>query len=263
MGVLNVTPDSFSDGGRYAAPAAAVARALQMVAEGADIIDVGGESTRPGSLPVEAGLEIDRVLPVIEQLKSKTGALISVDTRKSSVAEAALAAGAHVINDISALEADEGMAATARKYKAGLILMHMQGDPRNMQADPRYGNVVREVRDYLRGRIRAAAVGGIESGTIAVDPGIGFGKTVEHNLRLIALIGKLKVLKKPVVIGLSRKSFLGKITGRAVNERLAASLAALAWCVLNGVSVIRAHAVRESRDVLSVLNAILKEKREC
>jgi len=263
MGILNVTPDSFSDGGRYADRSAALERALQMVEEGADIIDIGGESTRPGSLPVEPQAEMDRVLPVIEKLKSKTEALISVDTMKSAVAAAALEAGAHIINDISALGFDERMAETARKYKAGLILMHKKGAPQTMQDNPQYKNILLEVEQYLRRSIRRAAAAGIEPGTIAVDPGIGFGKTVEHNLRLIANTARLKKLKKPVVIGLSRKSFLGKITGRAVNERLAAGLGALAFCFLNGANIFRVHDVKEARDVFSVLNAILEEKQAC
>lgn len=257
MGILNVTPDSFSDGGRYADPEKAVERATQMIEEGADIVDVGGESSRPGSCPVDAETELSRVLPVIEQLKAKTDILISVDTQKSVVAEAALKAGANIINDISALESDRRMTEVARRYKAGLILMHKKGEPRDMQENPQYGNVTDEVSDYLKGRINFLSEMGIGSETIAIDPGIGFGKTAEHNIELIAHIERMRKYGRPVVMGLSRKRFLGQLTGRAVNERLAASLGALAYCLLKGASVMRVHDVKESRDVLMVLNAFL------
>ena len=257
MGILNVTPDSFSDGGRYADPEKAVGRAMQMIEEGADIVDIGGESSRPGSFPVDAETEMSRVLPVIERLKAKTDVFISIDTQKSVVAEAALKAGAHIINDISALESDRHMTEVARQHKAGLILMHKKGEPREMQNDPQYGNVVDEVSGYLKGRIGFLSGTGIAAETIAVDPGIGFGKTAEHNVELIAHIEKMRACGRPVVIGLSRKRFLGQLTGRAVNERLAANLGALAYCLLKGASVMRVHDVKESRDVLLVLNAFL------
>jgi dihydropteroate synthase len=260
MGILNVTPDSFSDGGRYADKDKAVERARQMIAEGADIIDVGGESSRPGSLPVDAELEIRRVLPVIEELQSKTGVLISIDTRKSAVAEAALKAGAHIVNDISALESDKRMPETARRYKAGVILMHKKGEPRDMQENPRYDDVVNEVGGYLKERMDILALGGMAPEAMAVDPGLGFGKTAEHNLQLIAHIEKLGECGRPVLIGLSRKRFLAQITGRAVNERLAAGLGALAYCFLNGANILRVHDVKESRDVFSVLKTILRER---
>lgn len=260
MGILNVTPDSFSDGGRYADQEKAVERALQMVAEGADIIDVGGESSRPGSLPVAVETELSRVVPVIEELKAETDILVSVDTQKSVVAEAALQAGAHIINDISALESDRSMTEVARRHKAGLIIMHKKGEPRDMQDDPRYGNVVDEVSAYLKERVNFLSAAGILSAAMAVDPGIGFGKTAEHNIELIAHIARIRACGRPVVIGLSRKRFLGQLTGRAVNERLAAGLGALAYCLLNGASVIRVHDVKESRDVFEVLKTILGER---
>lgn len=265
MGVLNVTPDSFSDGGRYADPERAAARAAQMIAEGADIIDIGGESARPGALPVGTDMELRRVLPVIERLRSEKDVFISVDTRKSVVAEAALRAGAHIINDISALEDDRGMAETARRYGAGLILMHKKGEPRNMQDDPRYENVADEVLAYLKERIGVLSAAGIEPARIAVDPGIGFGKSAGHNIELIGRMEKMTACGRPVVMGLSRKSFLGGITGRPVNERLAASLGALAYCVLKGANIMRVHDVKESRDVLKVLNALNRsgENRTC
>jgi len=257
MGILNVTPDSFSDGGRYSEPEKALERAMQMIEEGADIVDVGGESSRPGSFPVEAENEMSRVLPVIEQLKSKTDVLISIDTKKSVVAEAALKAGACIINDISALESDRRMAAVARRYKAGVILMHKKGEPRDMQNDPQYENVTEEVCGYLKGRINFLSGTGIAPETMAVDPGIGFGKNAEHNIELIAHIERMRACGRPVVIGLSRKRFLGLLTGRAVNERLAASLGALAYCLIQGANVMRVHDVKESRDVRGVLNAFL------
>ncbi len=261
MGILNVTPDSFSDGGRYADKDKAVEHALQMISDGADIVDVGGESSRPGSRPVDAATELGRVVPVIEELISRTDALISVDTRKSAVAEAALKAGAHIVNDISALEFDARMPETASRYKAGVILMHKKGEPRDMQEDPRYDDVVAEVSAYLKARVDFLAGQGIAPEAIALDPGLGFGKTAGHNVQLLARIEKLVECGRPVVIGLSRKRFLGQITGSAVNERLAASLGALAYCLLNGASVLRVHDVRESRDVFSVLKTISGERR--
>lgn len=262
MGILNVTPDSFSDGGRYADQKTAIARAIQIIEEGADIIDIGGESARPGALPVpvEAGVEMERVLPVIEQLKGKTDCIISIDTQKSVVAEYALKAGAQVINDITALESDRRMVEVARKYGAGLIIMHKQGNPYDMQKNPHYENVVAEVGNYLKQRVNQLTAAGINIKSIAIDPGIGFGKTTEHNIRLIAHLGNLAGQGRPVVAGVSRKSFLGRLTGRAVNERLAAGLGALAYCVFNGAHILRVHDVRESRDVLTVLRSILKEK---
>lgn len=256
MGILNVTPDSFSDGGRYADTDKAVERARQMIEEGADIVDIGGESSRPGSRPVDAETEIGRVLPVIEELREKTDVLISVDTKKSVVAEAALKAGAHIINDISALEADRRMPAVAREHGAGLILMHKKGEPHDMQQNPQYANVVAEVGDYLQTRVNQLAGNGIMLETMAVDPGIGFGKTTEHNLRLLADLERLKKCGRPIVIGLSRKNFLGNLTGRAVNERLAAGLGAMAYCLLNGANIMRVHDVKESRDLVLILKAI-------
>jgi dihydropteroate synthase len=210
-------------------------------------------------------MELRRILPVIERLRSEKDVFISVDTRKSVVAEAALRAGAHIINDISALEDDRGMAETARRYGAGLILMHKKGEPRNMQDDPRYEKVADEVLAYLKERIGVLSAAGIEPARIAVDPGIGFGKSAGHNIELIGRMEKMTACGRPVVMGLSRKSFLGGITGRPVNERLAASLGALAYCVLKGANIMRVHDVKESRDVLKVLNALNRsgENRTC
>lgn len=256
MGILNVTPDSFSDGGAYTDANSAIDAGVGMYEDGAGIIDVGGESTRPGAAAVSEQEEIDRVIPVIEGLRKSTQAVISIDTMKSAVARCALDAGADVINDVSAFTHDSGMVGSARDTGAGIILMHMLGSPRTMQQDPQYGNVVKEVSQYLCDRVRVLVAEGILPQTLAVDPGIGFGKTVEHNLQLLTGLKALTGQNMPVIVGLSRKSFLGKITGRNINERLAGSLAGLAFCVMNGVHVVRVHDVRESVDVIKVLKAL-------
>ncbi len=261
MGIVNVTPDSFSDGGRYADPDRAVAHAEQLLGDGADLLDVGGESTRPGADPVPAATECERVVPVIEALARRGGVVLSVDTTKRAVAEAALAAGAHAINDISAFEADPGLAGVARAYGAGVILMHRQGTPRTMQQNPVYGDVVAEVRDYLEARAAWAESQGLDPATLAVDPGIGFGKTAAHNVALLAGLAALRRLGRPLVVGVSRKRFLEALTGRPVAERLAGTLAAAAFCVGEGAQVLRVHDVRETRDAMRVLGALWKEKR--
>lgn len=256
MGILNVTPDSFSDGGRFLDHGKAVERALEMLDQGADIIDVGGESTRPGASPVDAKEECARIIPVIRELVSRMKAVVSVDTMKAAVARQALEAGARIINDVSALTFDPGMAQTAAESGAGVILMHMKGSPRTMQADPRYDDVVSEVREYLAARADDLTGKGLSRNRLAVDPGIGFGKTVDHNLRLIAEIEKIKSLGMPVAVGLSRKSFLGKLTGKNVEDRLAASISGVVFCVLKGVHVLRVHDVGESRDAARVAYAL-------
>jgi len=246
MGILNVTPDSFSDGGKFGDVDRAVAHARAMARDGADIIDIGGESTRPGAIPVSAEEELRRVLPVIEQLPDL---LVSIDTTKAVVAERALAAGARIVNDISAGRQDAGMFTVVRAAAAGMVLMHMQGAPQTMQAAPRYDDVTREVREFLAERIAAA---GLKKSQIAVDPGIGFGKTVAHNLRLLAELGTLQTLGCPVVVGASRKSFLG---GRP-EDRLPGSLAVVAWAVTHGANVVRVHDVAETRNVVRMIHAI-------
>ncbi len=262
MGILNVTPDSFSDGGRYCRLEDAVERGLQIAGEGADIVDVGGESTRPGAAEVPAAEETERVVPVIENLSRRTGAVISVDTMKAAVARAAIKAGARIINDVSALTFDPDMVNVAREFGPGVVLMHMQGTPRTMQKEPRYQDVVAEVSAYLKLRVGDLAAAGLDRQTLAVDPGIGFGKTVEHNLSLLAGIDAIAACGRPVVIGLSRKSFLGRITGREAGERLAASVAGLAFCVLNGAHVLRVHDVRESYDAVRTLVALRDQERK-
>lgn len=263
MGILNVTPDSFSDGGRYPDIEAAVAGALEMAKAGARIIDIGGESSRPGAAPVSEALEIDRILPVIEKIAGKTSALLSVDTCKARVAERALDAGAHIINDISAFGADRDMPGVVARYGAGCVLMHMRGKPGTMQDNPVYEDVVEEVAGFLKAKIDYATGLGISLETIAVDPGIGFGKTAEHNVELLRNMAVFSETGRPVVAGVSRKSFLGSITGRDVKARMPASLAAAAYCVLNGADVLRAHDVAETVDVIKVLDTMRRKDGQC
>lgn len=256
MGILNVTPDSFSDGGRYATPARAIEHAQTMIEQGADIVDVGGESTRPGAAEVDTSDELARVIPVIRELARSTSVAISIDTTKAHVAREAMAAGAHIINDVSALSADPAMAAVAVDSRAGVILMHMQGTPRTMQRHPTYDHVVEEVSAYLSDRAAHAEQEGVALERVAVDPGIGFGKTLEHNTSLLAGLDQIAALGFPVVAGLSRKSFLESLTGRDVNDRLSGSLSALACAILAGAQVLRVHDVAESLDAIRVATAI-------
>jgi dihydropteroate synthase len=253
MGVVNVTPDSFSDGGRYLDHDAAVRHALELQAEGAAILDIGGESTRPGAEPVAAATERDRVVPVIEALsQSGCTAQISIDTSKAEVADAALAAGATLVNDVTALRGDPELAGVAAARGADVCLMHMRGEPRTMQRDPHYGDVVAEVGEFLAGRIAAAIAAGIARERILVDPGIGFGKTVAHNLELLARLEELTALGPPVVVGTSRKSFLGQITGQEVHGRLPGTIATNVLAMERGARVFRVHDVRPVRDALEV-----------
>lgn len=247
MGILNVTPDSFSDGGRFLSPDAAVERALVMEGEGADIIDIGGESSRPGAEPVSVEEELGRVLPVLERLRGRLRIPISIDTTKAEVAEAALRAGARIVNDISALRFDPAMAPLVAESGAGLVLMHMLGTPKTMQQSPHYDDVVREVRGFLAERAQYAQSQGIPREAIAVDPGIGFGKTVEHNLELLRRLPELVELGFPVLVGPSRKSFIGAVLGLPVGERLEGTLAACAVAVVRGADILRVHDVRQVR----------------
>lgn len=260
FGILNVTPDSFSDGGRFSGPAEAVAAACRMVDEGADAIDVGGESTRPGSSPVAAAEQIRRVGPVIGELARRFGAdgpAISIDTRSAAVAEAALAAGAGIVNDISALRDDPGMAAAIVRHRAGVILMHMKGTPADMQVEPTYSDVVGEVRSFLVERVCAATAAGIAPTRILVDPGIGFGKSVEHNLSLLRSIGAFGDTKVPVLVGPSRKRFIATVTGTSeIADRLPGTLAVVSACVLAGVECLRVHDVQSCRRAAELAAAI-------
>lgn len=254
MGVVNVTPNSFSDGGLFFDPQQAVAHARRLIEEGADLVDVGGESTRPGAQPVDASDELRRVVPVLRALRDAP-VPVAVDTAKPLVMQAALGEGASLINDVNALRAPGAMELAATS-DAGLCMMHMQGDPRTMQAAPRYEDVVAEVRNFLSGRIAAAAAMGIARGRIVIDPGFGFGKTVEHNLELLRNLHRLAELGAPVLVGLSRKSTLGAITGRPATERLAASVAAALLAVQRGARIVRVHDVAATRDALAVLAAV-------
>ena len=256
MGILNVTPDSFSDGGRFADHDRAIAHGLQMLKDGADLIDVGGESTRPGAATVSPDEEMKRIIPVIEALCRTAGAVVSVDTMKAPVAQAAMEAGACVINDVSALTHDPDMKHVAKRYGAGVVLMHMRGTPQTMQKEPHYTDVVGEVSAYLGDRVRTLSGEGLRLGTLAIDPGIGFGKTMEHNLELLSQLEVLAELGLPLVVGVSRKSFIGKITGCEVDQRLAGSLAALSFCALKGAGVLRVHDVKESKQAAEIIAAL-------
>jgi dihydropteroate synthase len=256
MGVVNVTPDSFSDGGLYLDPVAAVEHALELERAGAAILDVGGESTRPGAEPVPAAEECRRVVPVIEQLVAGgVRAQISIDTSKASVAEAALDAGATLVNDVTALRGDAKMTALVAARGADCCLMHMLGEPRTMQRDPRYDDVVSEIKAFLEDRIAFAISAGIDEQRILVDPGIGFGKTVAHNLELLRRLDEIVALGRPVVIGTSRKSFLGRVTGRVTGDRLAATIATNVIAYERGASVFRVHDVGPVHDALAVTAA--------
>jgi dihydropteroate synthase len=259
MGVINVTPDSFSDGGLYLDPAAAIAHGLALSDEGAAILDVGGESTRPRSEPVPAAEELRRVLPVIEGLLAAgIGAQISVDTSKAAVAAAALGAGATMVNDVTGFRADPEMASVVAASRADCVLMHMLGTPRTMQDDPRYDDVVSEIKAFLEERIAFAVSAGVNEERILVDPGIGFGKTAAHNLELINRIGELAALGRPVVIGTSRKSFLGRLTGRVTDDRLAGTIATNVLAYERGARVFRVHDVAPVHDALAVAAATVR-----
>jgi dihydropteroate synthase len=254
MGVVNVTPDSFSDGGLYVRTEQAVARARQLIGEGADILDIGGESTRPGAAPVSLDEERRRVLPVLDALAG-CGVPVSVDTRKPQLMAEAIAAGAAMVNDITALGAPGALAAVARAPVA-VCLMHMQGEPGTMQENPVYGDVVAEVRDFLEQRITAAEQAGIARDRIVADPGFGFGKTVEHNLALLRSLGEFRSLGVALMAGLSRKAMLGRLTGREPRERVPASVAAALLAVQSGAQLVRVHDVAATRDALAVWNAV-------
>lgn len=254
MGIVNVTPDSFSDGGQHLQRDAALAHAQQLIAEGADILDIGGESTRPGARPVSIQEEMDRVLPIIEELRD-AAVPISIDTFKPEVMLAAIAAGAQMVNDINALQDAAAMNAVAASH-AAVCLMHKQGNPQTMQEQPVYQNVVAEVRAFLGERIAAAEAAGIQSDRIVIDPGFGFGKTLAHNLALLQGLNELAALGVPVLAGLSRKSMLGALTGQDVAQRLPASVAAALIAVQRGANIVRVHDVRATVDALKILRAV-------
>jgi dihydropteroate synthase len=259
MGILNVTPDSFSDGGEFSAPEAAIEQAGKMIDEGADIIDIGGESTRPGGARVTAGEEIDRVVPVIEELAKRFDIPLSIDTSKTEVAETAVRAGAEIINDVSGLKFDPGIAGVAAKYNTGLVLMHLRGDFETMHTSPPVEDILQEVAAGFRSSIAGANGLGVPFENIALDPGIGFSKTFEQNLELLAKLGKLKseFTAYPILIGTSRKSFIGKILGGAEpRNRIGASAASAAIAVMNGADIVRVHDVRETVEAVRMAEAI-------
>ncbi len=261
MGIVNVTPDSFSDGGRFADPAHAVEQGLKLVAEGADLLDIGGESTRPGSLPIPAEEELRRVLPVVQGLVNQTPVAIAVDTMKAEVARRCLDAGAAIINDVNGVR-DPDLAAVLAGSDAGVIVMHMQGTPATMQANPQYGDVVAEVAAFFDERLRSLATAGIARERICLDPGIGFGKNLDHNLDLLANLDAFARLGRPICLGVSRKGFIGTICGRPVDERLAGSLAVAAIAAARGTAhVLRVHDVAATRDAVLLLEAIDQHRR--
>jgi dihydropteroate synthase len=262
MGVVNVTPDSFSDGGRFLGAGDAVKHGVQLAADGADILDVGGESTRPGAEPVPLEEELARVVPVIEGLRAEVPEVaVSVDTRHPAVARAALAAGAVIVNDVTAASDPETIDAV-REAGAGLVLMHMQGEPRTMQANPTYDDVVVEVRDFLAARIGEVVAAGVPRDRLCVDPGVGFGKTIAHNLAVLRDIGSFRALRVPVLVGASRKRFIGELTGvDDPADRVEGTAGAVAWCAAQGVEVVRVHDVKEMARVVRVVDAIARGTR--
>jgi len=260
MGVLNVTPDSFSDGGLYRDVEVAVARAQQMVEEGADVVDIGGESSRPGADAVDSATELSRVLPVVKAISDHISVPVSVDTTKASVARQVLDAGASLINDISALRFDPGMASVVAASGAAVVLMHMQGTPKTMQVAPHYNDVVDEVCSFLRERIRVARAAGISEDRIVIDPGFGFGKRLEDNLRLLAHLDALTDLGVPILAGVSRKGFIGQLLDRPVDQRLIGTAAACAIAIWQGARLIRVHDVRPMRELVAMLSAAMAQR---
>ncbi len=260
MGILNVTPDSFSDGGQFVDVAKAVVHAQKMLSVGAEIIDIGGESTRPGAPEVSAADEIARVLPVIKQLKAETTAVISIDTQKPDVARAALESGAQIVNDIAACREEDAMWRLVAETGAGYVAMHMQGTPQTMQANPQYADVVTEVNEFFADRLQRLAAAGVSSDQTALDVGIGFGKTLEHNLQLLAGMRHFTKHQRPVLLGVSRKSFVGRLLGLEVNERLPAALACTVDAIGQGASIIRTHDVAETCRAIRMAEAIWEKR---
>jgi len=262
MGIVNVTPDSFSDGGKFLDADAAVAHALALVAQGAEILDIGGESTRPGAAPVSEAEELCRVLPVIEKLAAKTKVALSIDTMKPAVARAALAAGASIVNDVAANRTDDVMWQIVSIFRAGYIAMHAQGSPATMQQNPAYADVVREVGEFFAERLEKLTATGIAAEQIVLDPGIGFGKTLEHNLQLLAQFRRFGKFHRPLLLGVSRKSFIEKFSGAAVNQRLPASLACATLALAAGGQLIRTHDVAETVAAVRLAEAILARRND-
>lgn len=261
MGIVNVTPDSFSDGGKFFDTGAAVRRALKLAEEGAEILDIGGESTRPGAKPVSDAEELNRVIPVIAKLKGKVKIPISIDTTKPVIALAALESGASIVNDVAANRKDSAMWHVVSNYHAGYICMHAQGTPQTMQQNPRYQDVVREVGEFFRERLKKLAAAGVAPEQVALDPGLGFGKTPEHNLQLLANLRSFTKWRRPLLVGASRKSFLGRFSGSDANERLPASLACAILAVESGARIIRAHDVLETVRAVRTAEAVLAGRK--
>jgi dihydropteroate synthase len=258
MGIVNVTPDSFSDGGAFFDPAAAIDHGLRLAGEGADILDVGGESTRPGADPVPEQEEVRRVVPVVRELAARSGVPVSIDTTKAAVAEAALAAGATIVNDVSALRLDPRLGGVVARSGAALVIMHMQGTPRTMQQAPHYDDLLGEVIAELAAGIRRAAAAGVDPGQVLVDPGIGFGKSLEHNLELLGRLGELESLGRPILVGPSRKAFIGRLLDLPAAERIEGTIAACCSAADRGAHVVRVHDVGPVRRALRVTDAILR-----
>jgi dihydropteroate synthase len=262
MGIVNVTPDSFSDGGLYTSTHAAMAHGLELILQGADLLDIGGESTRPGAEPVPLERELERVVPVIEALARRTSVPLSVDTSKAEVARRCLECGASIVNDVTALTGDADMAAVARAARAGILLMHMQGTPATMQQAPHYDDVVADVARFFQDRLGALSADGIEPACVVLDPGIGFGKTLEHNLALLARLEEFQPLGRPLCLGVSRKGFIGRLLDRGVEQRLAGSLAAVCYAMGRGaVQVVRVHDVGATRDAVTLFAAIAEMQK--
>ena len=261
MGILNVTPDSFSDGGQFLSTSRAIDHALAMCEAGADIVDVGGESTRPGAAAVDAAEETRRVVPVIEALAGRIAPAISIDTSKAAVAREALAAGARIVNDVTGLSGDPDMAEVVAESKAPVVVMHMRGAPRTMQRRPRYRDVMSEIAASLRSSMARAAAAGVEERQVLIDPGIGFGKTVKHNLEILRRLHELRSLGRPLLMGTSRKSFIGKTLDRAPEERVWGTAATVAWCVAQGALVVRVHDVAPAVDVARMTTAMASVRR--
>jgi dihydropteroate synthase len=262
MGIVNVTPDSYSDGGKFFDPAKAVEHTLELVAQGAEILDIGGESTRPGAEPVSESEELRRVIPVIESLAAKIKIPLSIDTMKATVARAALQAGASIVNDVAANREDNAMWNTVSEFRAGYICMHAQGSPLMMQKNPVYSDVVREVGEFFQERLKKLNTAGVGADQVVFDPGIGFGKTLEHNLQLLAGLRSFTKLRRPLLLGVSRKSFIGKLLGAQLNERLPASLACATLAVEAGVQIIRAHDVAETIQAIRMMEAVLAHMKK-
>lgn len=261
MGVVNVTPDSFSDGGKFSDATAAVDQALKLAAQGAEILDIGGESTRPGAKPVDEAEELRRVLPVVEQLASRVKVPISIDTMKPAVAHAALAAGASIVNDVAAHREEVAMWRGVAEFQAGYICLHARGTPQTMQENPVYTDVVREVGEFFQERLKRLNAVGVAVDQIVLDVGIGFGKTMEHNLQLLANLRSFTTMARPLLVGVSRKSFIGQLLGARVEERLPASLACACLAIASGVQIIRAHDVAETVQAVRMTEAVLSRKK--